>query len=438
MNCSCIRTTRLVKASSTPVPDRDHDILIIGGGVIGLCCGWYLSQAGRTVTILDRDPSRRESCSDENAGMVVPSHFIPLAAPGVISQGLKWMLNPKSPFYLRPRLDPALWSWCWQFFRHANAQHVNDTKQLLADFSLESRRLFLELADELKFDLATRGLMMLCHTEAGLEEEAEVAALAKTVGVEAEVCDATRVRELDPDVQMDVAGAVWFAQDCHLDPLDFLNALRIGIRAQGGRFLDGECTGFERQGDRLNGIRTADGETHAAEHVILAVGAWTPELARELDLRIPMQGGKGYSLTLRNPAELPRLCSLLKEARVAVTPMGGKLRVGGTMEICGTDLSINRTRLQGIIEGFCQFFPAFKTDDFVDIEPWSGLRPCTPDGLPCIGPIPGIANATVATGHNMLGLSLGPVTGQLVSNQVINGKSESKLEITRLAPKRFI
>ncbi len=420
-----------------PVPDRDHDILIVGGGVIGLCCGWYLSQAGRTVTILDRDPLRRESCSDENAGMVVPSHFIPLAAPGVISQGLKWMLNPKSPFYLRPRFDPALWSWCWKFFRHANAQHVNDTKQLLADISLESRRLFLELADELKFDLATRGLMMLCRTEVGLEDEAKVAAMAKEVGVEAEVCDAARVRELDPDAQMDVAGAVWFAQDCHLDPLDFLNALREGIRAKGGRFIDDECSGFERQGIRLTGIRTADGETHTAEHIILAVGAWTPDLARELDLRIPMQGGKGYSLTLREPAELPRLCSLLKEARVAVTPMGGKLRVGGTMEICGTDLSINRTRLQGIIEGFCKFFPAFKTDDFADIEPWSGLRPCTPDGLPCIGPVPGIENATVATGHNMLGLSLGPVTGRLVADQ-ITGQPSQKFDPAPLAAERFV
>lgn len=436
MNCSCIRTTRLAKASSTPVPDRDHDILIVGGGVIGLCCGWYLSQAGRTVTILHRDPTRRESCSDENAGMVVPSHFIPLAAPGVIAQGLKWMLNPKSPFYLRPRMDPALWSWCWQFFRHANAKHVNDTKQLLADFSLESRRLFLDLSEELKFDLATRGLMMLCRTEAGLEDEAKVAALAKDVGVEAEVCDAARVRELDPDAQMDVAGAVWFAQDCHLDPLDFLNALREGIRAKGGRFLDGECTGFDRSGQRLTGIRTADGETHTAEHVILAVGAWTPELARELDLRIPMQGGKGYSLTLREPAELPRLCSLLKEARVAVTPMGGKLRVGGTMEICGTDLTVNRTRLQGIIEGFCQFFPAFSPDDFAGIEPWSGLRPCTPDGLPCIGPIPGTANATVATGHNMLGLSLGPVTGKLVADQ-ISGQTSPAFDAAQLAAGRF-
>ena len=415
---------------------RDHDVLIIGGGVIGLCCGWSLARAGRTVTILDRHPMRRESCSDENAGMVVPSHFIPLAAPGVIAQGLKWMLNPKSPFYLRPRLDPALWSWCWQFFRHANARHVEDTKQLLADFSLESRRLFLEWAEELQFDLTTRGLMMLCRTEAGLEDEAKVAALAAAVGVKAEVCDAARVRELDPDAQMDVAGAVWFAQDCHLDPLDFLEALRTAIRAKGGRFLEGECGEFNRQGDRLTGIRTTAGETLNAEHVILAGGAWTPELTRQLSLRIPMQGGKGYSLTLHEPAELPRLCSLLKEARVAVTPMGNKLRVGGTMEICGTDLSINRTRLQGIIEGFCEFFPAFSPDDFTGIEPWSGLRPCTPDGLPCIGPIPGTQNATVATGHNMLGLSLGPVTGELVAAQ-LTGQLSTAFDAQRLDPQRF-
>ena len=415
---------------------RDHDVLIIGGGVIGLCCGWSLARSGRTVTILDRHPMRRESCSDENAGMVVPSHFIPLAAPGVIAQGLKWMLNPKSPFYLRPRLDPELWSWCWQFFRHANARHVEETKQLLADFSLESRRLFLEWAEELQFDLTTRGLMMLCRTESGLEDEAKVAALAAAVGVKAEVCDAARVRELDPDAQMDVAGAVWFAQDCHLDPLNFLEALRTAIRAKGGRFLEGECAEFNRQGDRLTGIRTTADETLNAEHVILAGGAWTPELTRQLSLRIPMQGGKGYSLTLHEPAELPRLCSLLKEARVAVTPMGNKLRVGGTMEICGTDLSINRTRLQGIIEGFCEFFPAFSPDDFNGIEPWSGLRPCTPDGLPCIGPIPGIQNATVATGHNMLGLSLGPVTGELVAAQLA-GQSSIAFDAQRLNPRRF-
>jgi len=414
-----------------------QDVLIVGGGVIGLCCGWYLSRAGCTVTIVDRDPSRKEACSDENAGMVVPSHFIPLAAPGVISQGLKWMLNSKSPFYMRPRLDPALWSWCWKFFRHANARHVENSKPLLSTLSLESRRLFLGLADELDFDLATRGLLMLCQTEAGLEEEAKVAAMAKEVGVEAEVCDAARVRELDPDVQMKVAGGVWFEQDCHLDPLEFMEELRRGIRERGGTFLDDEAKHYVRNSDQVIHVKTAKGERLKADQFVLAGGAWTPEMTRQLGLRLPMQGGKGYSLTLKKPAELPRLCSLLKEARVAVTPMGGKLRVGGTMEICGTDLSVSRKRVQGIIESFCKFFPAFKESDFKGIKPWSGLRPCTPDGLPCIGPVPGLQNVTVATGHAMLGLSLGPVTGKLVTDLITQSKMDLDIDLGRLLPDRF-
>ena len=414
-----------------------HDVVIVGGGVIGLCCGWYLSAAGRKVTILHRDPSRKEACSDENAGMVVPSHFIPLAAPGVISQGLKWMLNPKSPFYMKPRLDPALWSWCWKFFRHANSKHVENSKHLLSSISLESRRLFVELAEELDFELTTNGLMMLCKTEEGLEEEAKVAAMAKEVGVEAEVCDAKRVGELDPDIQMGVAGGVWFSQDCHLDPLVFLGKLREGIRSRGGVFLDAECTSFAQRNGRIASIETRTGEFLEAEHVIIAGGAWTPDLTRQLDLPIPMQGGKGYSLTLKKPAELPRLCSLLKEARVAVTPMGGKLRVGGTMEICGTDLSVNQTRLQGVIEGFCEFFPAFTPGDFTGLDAWSGLRPCTPDGLPCIGPVPGLQNVTIATGHSMLGLSLGPVTGQIVAKMVDQTSPGLDIDLSRLSPDRF-
>jgi D-amino-acid dehydrogenase len=314
---------------------------------------------------------------------------------------------------------------------------VKNSKPILSTLSLESRRLFLGLADELNFDLAKRGLMMLCRTEAGLEDEAKVAAQAAAVGVEAEVCDAARVRELDPDIAMDVVGGVWFEQDCHLDPQIFMEELRRGIRERGGVFLDAECKNFIRKGDRITTIETSTDECLNAEHVILAGGAWTPDLSRQLGLRIPMQGGKGYSLTLRNPAELPRLCSLLMEARVAVTPMGGKLRVGGTMEICGTDLSVNPKRLQGIIEGFCQFFPAFAPDDFSGIEPWAGLRPCTPDGLPCIGSVPGLANATVATGHAMLGLSLAPVTGQLVVDEITGRKSMLDIELSKIAPERF-
>lgn len=409
-----------------------RDVVVIGGGVIGLCSAYYLGKAGHRVTVVDRDPSRKEACSDRNAGMVVPSHFIPLAAPGMISLGLKWMLNPRSPFYLRPRLDPVLWNWCWQFFRHANRRHVENTRELLRDLSLESRRLFEELADELEFELVRRGLLMLCRSEAGLEEEAEVAEAANAIGIEAEVCSPNRLRELDPDVSMDAIGGVWFPQDCHLDPGRFLESLRVAIRAQGGSFLDQEVTEVHLEKGRVAAVRTDHRELLRPDEFVLATGAWSPSLGRALGLKLPMQAGKGYSFTLARPKALPRLCSLLKEGRVAVTPMGEELRVAGTMEICGNDLSIDRRRLEGIVDSFCRFFPEFEPTDFQGIEPWSGLRPCSPDGLPYLGRVPGIENAIVATGHSMLGLSLGPVTGRKVVACL-----EGEATDARLDPARF-
>ena len=412
-------------------------VVIVGGGIIGLSTAWYLTKSGFEVTVLDRDSSRKESCSEENAGMVVPSHFIPLAAPGIIAQGLRWMFNPRSPFYLRPRLDLGLWRWCWQFFRCSNKANVEKYRQLLADMSLYSRELILEMGQELGVDIVQRGLVMYCRTEAGLADESEVAEMAGKVGVEAEVCGPERIRELDPDATMDVVGGVWFPQDCHLDPCMLMNALRSSIASQGGQFVNADAVHFQRTGDQVHAIETSDGETFAADQFVLACGAWTPELAREFNLRLPMQGGTGYSMTLAKPAELPRVCSLLKEGRVAVTPMGERLRVAGTMEICGRDLSVNKRRVEGIIESFCQFFPAFKPSHFDGIETWSGLRPCTPDGMPYVGPVPGVGNVLVATGHSMLGLSLGPVTGRLVARQLGVVDDGLDLDARKLSPGRF-
>lgn len=408
-------------------------VIVIGGGVIGLCCGYFLAKAGHRVTVVDRDPTNRESCSDRNAGMIVPSHFTPLAAPGMISLGLKWMLNRRSPFAIRPRPDRDLARWCWQFFRHANSRHVADTRELLRDLSLESRALFDELADELGFDLVGRGLLMLCRSEAALAEEREVAEAANNIGVRAEVCGPERLRELDPDVDVSAIGGVWFPQDAHLDSIQFLKSLRKAIAENGGTFLDSEVVDFECANGAVRYLALSDGERISADRFVIAGGAWSPRLARRLGFRLPIQGGKGYSFTLTNPPQLPRLCFVLKEGRVAVTPMGENLRVAGTMEICGNDLSIAPLRLQGIVESFCQFFPAFSPSDFEGLEPWSGLRPCTPDGLPCIGRIPRFENAIVATGHAMIGLSLAPVTGRLVAD--LCGKNSSVDH--RLDPARF-
>ena len=409
----------------------DREILIIGGGVIGLSTGYYLAKRGFPVRLVESDPSLNTSCSEGNAGMIVPSHFIPLAAPGVISQGLKWMLNPKSPFFLRPRLDPALARWIWLFARHSNARHVANSETLLRDLSLESRRLHVELSKEEEFPLIQKGLLMLCQSQAGLDDECEVAEHAHRIGLEAEICDQARLRELEPNAQIEAMGGVWFPQDCHLSPGDFLNALRQSILKNGGEFISGLVTGI----DEKQRITTAEGLQLSAHTTILAGGIQSTDLAKQIGLKLPMQGGKGYSLTLTNPTSNPALCALLKEGRVAVTPMGSQLRVAGTMEICGQNTSISKARLQGVIEAFCRFYPQYSPDQFEGLKPWVGLRPCSPDGLPYVGRVPKLKSFIIATGHSMMGLSLAPVTGHLVAQLV--AEESLSIDIGALSPTRF-
>ena len=231
---------------------RENRVVILGGGVIGMCSAYYALRRGFRVTVIEREQAGGDNCSMGNAGMIVPSHFIPLAAPGMISKGLRWMFNRESPFYVRPRLDLSLARWGWLFYRNSTRRHVEETRELLRDLNLESRRLFAELAVEEDFGLEKRGMLMLCKTAKGLDGEAEVAAEAREIGLEAEVLDAAAAARLDPGITMDVAGAVYFPQDCHLDPARFMAALRRRVEALGGEITSGvEIDGIETKSGRV-------------------------------------------------------------------------------------------------------------------------------------------------------------------------------------------
>ena len=412
-------------------------VLIIGGGVIGLCTAYYTARRGFKVTVLERNGADRNSCSSGNAGMIVPSHFVPLAAPGMVALGLKWMWNPASPFYLKPRLDGDLFSWGLKFWRAANLQHVERSAPLLRDLSFASRECFEELAalPGVDFGLVKRGLLMLCKTQHGLDDEAKFAARANALGVPAQVLDAKQTAALDPGARMDIAGSVLFPKDCHLTPDRFLATIEAECKRLGVEFVfDAPVTGLKRDDSRIAAVCTARGE-HEADEVVLCGGVWSDNLVRELGLRLPMQAGKGYSLTLPKPRQLPHLCSILSEARCAVTPMGGALRVGGTMELAGLNEDINPVRVRGIVDSFCRYYPEFTPADFDGIQPWRGLRPCSPDGLPYIGRTARFANLAIATGHAMMGLSLGPITGKLVAGILSDDKPAT--DITMLSPDRF-
>lgn len=415
---------------------REH-VLVLGAGVVGLSAAWYLVQKGYRVTVVEREGPERQSASHGNSGMIVPSHFTPLAAPGMVALGLKWMWNPESPFWVRPRLDPDLWRWGALFWQAARPERVAAAAPLLRDLSLASKACFEELAAQHGnvFALQKRGLLLLCETAHGLEEEARMAEAARRLGLPAQVLSPAETAELDPGLRARIAGAVYYPEDAFLVPGLFLGALERWVEEAGVEILwNTEIRGFEVRGRRLAALRTSRGDL-AADEVALCAGFWSGTLARQLGLHLPLQAGKGYSLTVAGLPRRPGIAAILTEARVAVTPMGEAVRFGGTLELGGRPGEIHPPRVRGILRSVLRVYPDLDPRAFDNVPVWSGLRPCSPDGLPYIGRTARFDNLVVAAGHAMLGMSLGPVTGRLVS-QVISGEAPS-IPLTLLSPDRY-
>lgn len=395
-------------------------VLIVGGGIIGLSIAYYCSRRGHRVTLIERGGPNREGCSFVNAGMVVPSHIVPLASPGMVQLGLRWMWNPESPFYVKPRFNADLLGWAWKFQRAATQTHVDRAAPVLRDLHLASRDCYKEWAAlwNNDFNLTERGLLMLCNSEHGLEEETKAAEYARRLGIAAEVLTPSATAELEPNLRMAIAGSVYFPADCHLVPGRLMAVLareveRAGVQMQ----YDTGVNGWRSSGDRIDALRTdrAVGTELTADEYVVCAGIWSPKILRDLGIRIPMQSGKGYGLTLDKPASLPRVCAILSEARVAVTPMGNALRFAGTMELTGIDESINPARVRGLVNSVAQYFPDVTPAHLAQATVRSGLRPCSPDGLPYVGRVPRFTNLSIATGHAMMGMSLGPITGKLIA-----------------------
>lgn len=409
---------------------------IIGGGIIGLSSAYYLNKAGHQVTVIDQG-DLTDGCSHGNAGMIVPSHFIPLATPGMISKGIKWMFSSTSPFYVRPRLSGDLIKWGYQFYKHSTKDHVTHSIPALKEISLLSKAMYQQWAKELPFDFEyqERGLMMLYQREEVGKEEAETAHIANKIGIEAHVLSAEEVQKLEPDVKVKVKGGIYFPGDAHLTPKKLVTQLIAYLKEKGVSFITNtEVVDFVVEQNAIKVVKTKQGDL-AFDEVIMATGSWSGEVAAKLGITVPMQAGKGYSFTLQNVMKNVRIPSIFLEARVAITPMGNTLRFGGTMEITGVDHRINMNRVKGIVNAIPNYYPEMKVALPEKETIWHGLRPCSPDGLPYIGRSKQIKNLTFATGHSMMGLSLGPGTGKLVSEIIAHDKLS--MPVTAFDPERF-
>ena len=412
--------------------------IVIGGGIIGLSSAFYLKRSGWDVIVLDKGDFS-DNCSYGNCGYICPSHFIPLATPGIVKKGLKWMWNSKSPFYVQPRLDWNLINWGLKFMRIATPKHVTDSAIPLRDIALLSQHEYESWLQAPGFDFAYehKGLLEIFQTDEGGDHAKHTCEKAHELGLtDTVMLSIDELRQLEPQTTINAKGAMWFKCDAHCYPDKLMKNLISYLRNNGVQLItDAEVTAFERSNGKITKV-ISNSTDYEADEIIIASGSWSRQTAALMDLKIPLMPGRGYSVTLENSPYKINYPSVLIEGRVALTPMNGnKIRFGGTMEITSHKTPPRMNRVQGILDAVKKYYTEFDVPFPAKEKIWYGYRPCSADGLPYIGRTKKLNNLVVATGHSMLGLSLGAGTGKLV-DEIINHKPSS-MDLAPFAVERF-
>ncbi len=409
-------------------------VIVIGGGIVGLSTAFYLRAEGHEVTLLDKG-TITEGASFVNAGYLTPSHIVPLAAPGMISKGLKWMLNSSSPFYIKPRLDADLISWGWKFMRSCSKKHVQRSLAAIKEINELSKGLYHEMHASVDFDfhLEDRGVLMAFKTSKAEKSEYSVMQAAQDLGLDVSLLGVEEVNRLQPGIQMNIAGAYHYRCDAHSTPEVFMNQLKKNTLKSGVEIhTETTVKNFQVRGDRISTVVTDRGNFEADE-VVFAAGAWTEELLKPLKIILSVQAGKGYRINVEARTGISLPCILI-ESKVGVTPMQGFTRFAGTMEIAGINYNIRENRVNAIAHAATQYYSGLEIDLNDRKQAKCGLRPLSPDGLPFIGRHSSCSNLVLATGHSMMGWSLGPATGKLVT-EIISNKKLS-MPINNFSPER--
>ena len=414
--------------------NRETDVLILGGGVIGLACAHYLLQAGRSVRVLERD-TVGAATSHGNCGTITPSHAPPLAAPGTIAKALKWMLRPDAPFYVKPRPDPALAAWLLHFAARCNTADWRRSAAAKGALLTASRQLLESLVREQRLDceFVASGLRYVYATEQGFAQGVAELDRLSELGIQTQVIDSKQLALDEPALLPDMAGAIHFPGDAHFRPDRFTAELARRVREQGGEIEEGVAVeGFSIERGRVHSVATSAGP-RGGRDVLAALGPWSPALLAQTGLRLPIQPGKGYSITYSRPSLAPRIPLVLRERSVCVTSWADGFRLGSTMEFSGYDASLNRTRLDALERAAREYLR--EPTGAEKREEWCGWRPMTYDDLPILGRAPDRDNLWLATGHGMMGMGMSAITGQLLA-ELITGRSPS-LDPTPYRPGRF-
>ncbi|MCA5003820.1 NAD(P)/FAD-dependent oxidoreductase [Sphingobacterium bovistauri] len=411
-------------------------VVIIGAGIAGLSTAYYLVNQGWNVQIIEQN-TLDNNCSYGNAGMIVPSHFTPMASPGMISQGIRWMFDKKSPFYVRPSLNFNLMDWGFKFMRYANKNHVSAHVEPLRDLNVYSSQLYDSLSQDsaFNFELEQNGIMMLYKTKSVEYEEKELAKRAQELGLDVEIKTAEEMQALESGVKIDILGGILYKCDGKLNPMKLMKQLVSYLKSRGVIFHEQtKVKGYNILGNKIKEIVTDKGN-YAGDEFVLCPGSYLMELTNKLHLKLPLMPGKGYSFMYTPPTHVKlEHAALLLEAKVAVTPMDGKIRFGGTMELGSPNNKIYKNRVEGIVNSIPKYLKNLSVD-YPKQDIWYGYRPCPPDGLPYLGRTSKYDNVTIAAGGGMMGLSLGPAMGKSISDILSNRKIETNISV--FSPDRF-
>lgn len=418
-------------------------MVVIGGGVIGAACAHYLSRSGWQVTIVEQKQFG-SGAAHGNCGYVCPSHILPLPGPGVIRKTLKAMFSPDSPFSIKPRFDLSLWSFLFQFARRCNRKDMLAAGVTLQKMLNSSHALYEELfsTEPLEAEWQKSGILYPFLHQAGMEHFAENNQLLQEhFGHSADRYDADEVSKLEPALKSGMAGGWYFPGDAHLRPDKLMSSWKSLLEARGVSILEwhefqgfsnGKSNGTAAKTNRPACAKTSKGDVEADAFVV-ATGAWTPLLNQHLGCHVPIQPGKGYSLTMPRPGRCPRIPLIFEEHRVAVTPWPSGYRLGSIMEFAGYDESLHPKRIEMLRSGASHYLHEPTAEPI--IEQWYGWRPMTPDSLPIIDRSPTMANVFIAAGHNMIGVSMATATGKLIE-ELLNG-SPTHVPIEPMSIKRF-
>jgi D-amino-acid dehydrogenase len=401
------------------------DVAVVGGGAIGAATALELARRGARVVLLEKGPALASGCSAGNAGLICPSHSTPLSNPAAVRNGLGWMFTRDSPFYLKPRL--AAVPWLARFL--LAARRADEGARVIRELSLASLAMHAELATEIDTGFERRGVLNVYSTE---ESAAAGQLEAERSGLRFQVLDRGQALELEPALQPHTVGAVYYPDEAHCDSLRFVEAVAAAAKTKGAEIRTGVEVRRLRRLKSGVGLETSEGELRPST-AVLAAGAWTRRLARSAGVYVPLEGGKGYHVDLEASATDPRIPVWLQESWAIATPLPGRLRLAGTLELAGLDLTIDPLRADAVRRGGERGLRRLEGRRVVDV--WAGLRPCTPDGLPVVGTPEGAPGVVLATGHAMKGLSLAPVTARLVGELVAGEPSSHDLSPFR--PDRF-